>query len=191
MYACVFYFLWNKLMIFGTFKVKTGRRFMIEDFLFQQRGWHVQKTHRCYVNIRSILVFFFQIWKSMKDPVTAAVWWNSVIIHDLSHTWPFSLWRVNMASSPPPAPAPPLSSLRLLIPPLRLLTAAMWQVARQQSVKHYGMLEDFVSLVTEAVPQLLTDRQRSLLLLALRVKVSVLSIHPRSSTLSRVDSRGQ
>lgn len=49
----------------------------------------------------------------------------------------------------------------------------MWQVARQQSVKHYGMLEDFVSLVTEAVPQLLTDRQRSLLLLALRAKVTL------------------
>lgn len=83
-----------------------------------------------------------------------------------------------MASSPPAAPAPPLSSLRLLIPPLRLLTAALWQVARQQSVKHYRMLEDFVSLATEAVPQLLTDRQRSLLLLALRAKVSVLNIHP-------------
>lgn len=81
-----------------------------------------------------------------------------------------------MSSSPTPASAPPLSSLRLLIPPLRLLTAAMWQVARQQSVKHYGMLEDFVSLVTEAVPQLLTDRQRSLLLLALRAKVSVLFV---------------
>lgn len=65
----------------------------------------------------------------------------------------------------------PLSSLRLLLPPLRLLTAAMWRVARQRSVKHYGMLEDFVSLVTEAVPELLTDRQRSLLLLALRAKV--------------------
>ncbi|AWO95528.1 putative zinc finger protein 271-like [Scophthalmus maximus] len=64
----------------------------------------------------------------------------------------------------------PLSSLRLLVPPVRLLAAAMWQVARQQSVKHYGMLEDFVSVVTEAVPQLLTDRQRSLLLLALRAK---------------------
>uniref|UniRef100_A0A3Q3X5X7 C2H2-type domain-containing protein n=1 Tax=Mola mola TaxID=94237 RepID=A0A3Q3X5X7_MOLML len=48
----------------------------------------------------------------------------------------------------------------------------MWQVAWHQNVKHYGMLEDFVSLVTEAVPQLLTDRQRSLLLLALRAKVS-------------------
>ncbi|XP_069377352.1 zinc finger protein 271-like isoform X2 [Paralichthys olivaceus] len=67
----------------------------------------------------------------------------------------------------------PLSSLRLLVPPLRLLTAAMWEVARQQSVKHYGMLEDFVSMVTEAVPQLLTDRQRSLLLAALRAKVTL------------------
>uniref|UniRef100_A0A8C4H082 C2H2-type domain-containing protein n=1 Tax=Dicentrarchus labrax TaxID=13489 RepID=A0A8C4H082_DICLA len=75
------------------------------------------------------------------------------------------------------ASAPPLSSLRLLVPPLRLLTAAMWQVARQQSVRHYGMLEDFVSLVTEAVPQLLTDRQRSLLLLALRAKVRVASLN--------------
>ncbi|KAK5890991.1 hypothetical protein CgunFtcFv8_018289 [Champsocephalus gunnari] len=72
-----------------------------------------------------------------------------------------------------PPPAPPLSSLRLLLPPLRLMTASMWQVARQQSVKHYGMLEDFVSMVTEAVPQLLTDRQRRLLLLALRAKVTL------------------
>ncbi|XP_062270998.1 uncharacterized protein LOC133976816 [Scomber scombrus] len=68
---------------------------------------------------------------------------------------------------------PPLSSLRLLVPPLRLLTAAMWQVGQQRSVKHYGMLEDFVAVVTEAVPQLLTDRQRSVLLLALRAKVTL------------------
>lgn len=74
-------------------------------------------------------------------------------------------------SLPPPASALPLSSLRLFVPPLRLLTAAMWQVAQQQSLKHYGMLEDFVSLVTEAIPQLLTDRQRNLLLLGLRAKV--------------------
>uniref|UniRef100_UPI0037E7BE3D zinc finger protein 271-like n=1 Tax=Semicossyphus pulcher TaxID=241346 RepID=UPI0037E7BE3D len=76
--------------------------------------------------------------------------------------------------------APPLSSLRLLVPPLRLLTAAMWQVTQQQSVKHYGMLEDFVSLVTEAVPQLLTDRQRSLLLLALRAKVTLCDPNPQA-----------
>ncbi|XP_034534982.1 uncharacterized protein LOC117809649, partial [Notolabrus celidotus] len=74
----------------------------------------------------------------------------------------------------------PLSSLRLFVPPLRLLTAAMWQVARQQSVQHYGMLEDFVSVVTEAVPQLLTDRQRSLLLLALRAKVTLCDPDPQT-----------
>ncbi|TMS01037.1 Zinc finger protein with KRAB and SCAN domains 8 [Larimichthys crocea] len=76
--------------------------------------------------------------------------------------------------------APPLSSLRLLVPPLRLLTAAMWQVARQQNVVHYGMLEDFVSMVTEAVPQLLSDRQRSLLLLALRAKVTLCDVDPQA-----------
>ncbi|XP_023252209.1 oocyte zinc finger protein XlCOF22-like isoform X1 [Seriola lalandi dorsalis] len=78
------------------------------------------------------------------------------------------------------APPLPLSSLRLLVPPLRLLTAAMWQVARQQNVKHYGMLDDFVSLVTEAVPELLTDRQRSLLLLALRAKVTLSDPAPQA-----------
>ncbi|XP_049608755.1 zinc finger protein 345 isoform X1 [Syngnathus scovelli] len=66
------------------------------------------------------------------------------------------------------------SSLRLLVSPLRLLTAAMWRVAQQQSVKDYGILEEFVSLMTEAVPQLLTEKQRSLLLLALRAKMSLL-----------------
>ncbi|XP_077581462.1 uncharacterized protein LOC144202481 [Stigmatopora nigra] len=73
-----------------------------------------------------------------------------------------------------------LSSLRLLVPPLRLLTAAMWEVVRQQNVKHYGILEDFVSLITEAVPQLLTDKQRSLLLLALRVKVGLYDSEPQT-----------
>uniref|UniRef100_A0A8C4NLT8 TERF1-interacting nuclear factor 2 N-terminal domain-containing protein n=1 Tax=Dicentrarchus labrax TaxID=13489 RepID=A0A8C4NLT8_DICLA len=62
----------------------------------------------------------------------------------------------------------------------------MWQVARQQSVRHYGMLEDFVSLVTEAVPQLLTDRQRSLLLLALRAKVTLCD--PRAANLDKIHS---
>ncbi|MED6237152.1 hypothetical protein ATANTOWER_019821 [Ataeniobius toweri] len=80
------------------------------------------------------------------------------------------------------------SSLRLLLPPLRLLTAAMWQVIQQQSVKHYGMLEEFVSLVTEAVPQLLTDRQRGLLLLALRAKVTLSDPADDQAHLERIHS---
>ncbi|XP_047211185.1 oocyte zinc finger protein XlCOF6-like isoform X2 [Girardinichthys multiradiatus] len=80
------------------------------------------------------------------------------------------------------------SSLRLLLPPLRLLTAAMWQVVQQQSVKHYGMLEEFVSLVTEAVPQLLTDRQRGLLLLALRTKVTLSDPADDQAHLERIHS---
>lgn len=79
-------------------------------------------------------------------------------------------------SSPSTASPLPMASLRLLVPPLRLLTAGMWQVTQQRSVKHYGMLENFVSLVTEAVPQLLTDKQKSLLLLALRAKVRLSEI---------------
>lgn len=39
-------------------------------------------------------------------------------------------------------------------------------------MEHYGKLEDFVCLVTETVPELLTDRQRALLLLGLRAKMS-------------------
>ncbi|KAM4537893.1 uncharacterized protein V3H82_023667 isoform 1-T1 [Fundulus diaphanus] len=80
------------------------------------------------------------------------------------------------------------SCLRLLLPPLRLLTGAMWQVVQQQSLKHYGMLEEFVSMVTEAVPQLLTDRQRGLLLLALRAKGSLCGPADDPTRLERIRS---
>lgn len=66
----------------------------------------------------------------------------------------------------------PLSSLRLLIPPLRLVSAAMWQVAQRTDIMDYGKLEEFVSLVTDTVPDLLTCRQRAQLLLSLRTRVS-------------------
>ncbi|XP_019898107.2 zinc finger protein 135-like isoform X2 [Esox lucius] len=66
----------------------------------------------------------------------------------------------------------PLSSLRLLVPPLRLMSAVMWQVVERRCVEHYGKLEDFVCAVTELVPELLTDRQRASLLLGLRAKIS-------------------
>ncbi|XP_017287032.1 zinc finger protein 2 homolog [Kryptolebias marmoratus] len=65
----------------------------------------------------------------------------------------------------------PLSSLRLLIPPLRLLSAAMWQVAERRDVLGYKKLEEFVALVTATVPDLLSPKQRGKLLLCLRAKV--------------------
>lgn len=64
-----------------------------------------------------------------------------------------------------------MSSLRLLVPPLRLMSAAMWKVVQQRNVKHYEKVEEFVSLVAEAIPHILTDSQMKLLSLALRAKV--------------------
>ncbi|KAG8005777.1 hypothetical protein GBF38_001760 [Nibea albiflora] len=64
----------------------------------------------------------------------------------------------------------PLSSLRLLIPPLRLLSAAMWQVAQHREVLDYEKLDEFVTLVTATVPDLLSPKQRGKLLLRLRAK---------------------
>lgn len=66
----------------------------------------------------------------------------------------------------------PLSSLRLLIPPLRLLSAALWQVAQRRDFLDYEKLDEFVMLVTATVPDLLSPKQRGKLLLRLRAKVS-------------------
>ncbi|XP_028283318.1 zinc finger protein 236-like [Parambassis ranga] len=65
----------------------------------------------------------------------------------------------------------PLSTLRLLVPPLRVMSAMMWKVVRLGHIKHYGKLEEFVSLVTEAIPDILTNRQMRLLTLGLRAKM--------------------
>ncbi|XP_029309254.1 uncharacterized protein LOC115022414 [Cottoperca gobio] len=67
----------------------------------------------------------------------------------------------------------PLSSLRLLVPPLRVMTAVMWKVVRLRNIMHYGKVEEFVSLVTEAIPDILTDRQMRLLTLGLRAKMTL------------------
>eukprot|EP00064_Thunnus_orientalis_P019763 superscaffoldBa00005096_g19891 len=40
-----------------------------------------------------------------------------------------------------------LPSLRLFIPPLRLVSAAMWQVVQRGDVQDYGMVEEFISTV--------------------------------------------
>ncbi|XP_046883858.1 zinc finger protein 665-like [Hypomesus transpacificus] len=70
-------------------------------------------------------------------------------------------------------PHVPLSSLGLLVPPLRLMSAVMWEVVRQRNIKHYGKLEEFVSIVTEAVPELLSKREGRLLALGLRARTTL------------------
>lgn len=61
--------------------------------------------------------------------------------------------------------------MRLLVPPLRLLSASLWQVAEQRLIKYYTRLEEFVSVVLEMVPDLLSARKRIELLLGLRARV--------------------
>lgn len=64
-----------------------------------------------------------------------------------------------------------LPSLRLFIPPLRLVSAAMWQVVQRGDVQDYGMVEEFISTVTDIVPELLNADQKAQLLLGLRARV--------------------
>jgi hypothetical protein len=56
------------------------------------------------------------------------------------------------------------------------MSAFLWQVAQQHTVKHFGKLEEFVTLVTEVVPELLSSRQRTQLLLGLRATVRVMQM---------------
>ncbi|KAL0963121.1 hypothetical protein UPYG_G00350020 [Umbra pygmaea] len=64
-----------------------------------------------------------------------------------------------------------LPCLRLFIPPLRLVSAAMWQVVQQGHVQDYGILEEFVTTVTDIVPELLNCSQRAQLILGLRARL--------------------
>uniref|UniRef100_UPI0037E96E77 zinc finger protein 420-like n=1 Tax=Semicossyphus pulcher TaxID=241346 RepID=UPI0037E96E77 len=70
-----------------------------------------------------------------------------------------------------PGPTLPLSALRLLVPPIRLVSAAIWQTVEQKIVSDYGLLEEFVFMITELVPQLLSTRQRAELILGLRARL--------------------
>ncbi|XP_041659087.1 uncharacterized protein LOC121519987 [Cheilinus undulatus] len=65
----------------------------------------------------------------------------------------------------------PLSSLRLLVPPLRVMSAVMWKAVCLRNMKHYGKVEEFISMVSEVIPDLLTDGQMRLLTLGLRAKM--------------------
>ena len=65
-----------------------------------------------------------------------------------------------------------LPSLRLLVPPLQLMTASMWQVVRELEVMNYWKVAEFISLVTEVVPELLMHKHSTQLNLGLRARVS-------------------
>ncbi|XP_034147237.1 zinc finger protein 624-like isoform X2 [Esox lucius] len=67
----------------------------------------------------------------------------------------------------------PFPSLAFLVPPLRMMSAFMWRVVHQGNTKHYGKLEEFVSMVTEEVPELLNNKQKCLLILALRGRMTL------------------
>ncbi|XP_051248465.1 zinc finger protein 568-like isoform X2 [Dicentrarchus labrax] len=70
-----------------------------------------------------------------------------------------------------PGPLLPLSSLHLLVPPLRLMSACMWQVAQERNVDQYAKLAEFITLVTEMVPELLNYKQKTQLVLGLRAQL--------------------
>ncbi|KAL4659370.1 zinc finger protein 135-like [Arapaima gigas] len=94
-------------------------------------------------------------------------------------------------------PSLSFSTLRFLIPPLRLLSAAMWQVAQRRDVVHYGMLEEFVSLVTETLPELMSHKQRAQLILGLQAKLVLelcrgehpLDLHTIQPQLDRIQAQ--
>ncbi|XP_074482141.1 uncharacterized protein LOC141762120 [Sebastes fasciatus] len=67
-------------------------------------------------------------------------------------------------------PLPP-ASFHLLVPPVRLMSAFVWQVVQQHSVMQYDKLVDFISLATEIVPELLSPSQTAQLILGLRVRL--------------------
>lgn len=61
--------------------------------------------------------------------------------------------------------------LRLLTSPVRLLCATIWHVVQDRDVLNYGVLEEFITIITETVPELLNQRQRAQLIFGLRAKV--------------------
>ncbi|CAN9509282.1 unnamed protein product [Ophioblennius macclurei] len=67
----------------------------------------------------------------------------------------------------------PFSTLQLLAPPVRLVTAALWKVVQQRDVLQYGVVEEFVTAACEAVRGLLTPRHQARLAVGLRARMIV------------------
>uniref|UniRef100_A0A8C7UYH7 C2H2-type domain-containing protein n=1 Tax=Oncorhynchus mykiss TaxID=8022 RepID=A0A8C7UYH7_ONCMY len=65
----------------------------------------------------------------------------------------------------------PLSSLRLLVPPLRLVSAALWQVVQRRDTMDYGLVEEFVTTVLEITPDLMSYREKAQLVMGLQAQL--------------------
>lgn len=73
----------------------------------------------------------------------------------------------------------PLCSVRLLVPPLRLMSAFMWRVVQQKNLEFFDKLEEYILLITKMVPDILSERQRSVLIMGLRAKVRFTGRFPK------------
>ncbi|XP_034434615.1 zinc finger protein 768 [Hippoglossus hippoglossus] len=71
----------------------------------------------------------------------------------------------------------PLTSLRLMASPLQLTYSYLWQVIRQRNVKQYGKVEEFVTMVTQTVPELMGFKQTAQLILGLRARIILDLLH--------------
>ena len=75
-------------------------------------------------------------------------------------------------SRPGPAAATlPLASLRLLASPLQLAYSYIWQVIERRNFRRYDKVEEFVTMVTQTVPELMSAKQTAQLILGLRARV--------------------
>lgn len=66
------------------------------------------------------------------------------------------------------------------------MSAVMWKVVHLKIIKHYGKVEEFVSLVSEAIPDILTSQQMTLLTLGLRAKVRKCTVDSVSTCISYI-----
>ncbi|KAJ8000053.1 hypothetical protein DPEC_G00200830 [Dallia pectoralis] len=68
-------------------------------------------------------------------------------------------------------PPLPLSSVRLFVPPLRLVSAALWQVVQQGDIMDYGLVEEFVTTVLDVIPDMMSYRDKIQLIFGLRAQL--------------------
>ncbi|XP_055084992.1 TERF1-interacting nuclear factor 2 isoform X2 [Periophthalmus magnuspinnatus] len=65
----------------------------------------------------------------------------------------------------------PFEALKLLAPPVRLVSAALWKVMKERDVMQYGIVEEFVTSACDTVPGLLTLKHQAKLTLGLRARL--------------------